>query len=131
MFTSQLLVNIYMNEFDQFIKRGMKVQYYLRYADDFAILSRDKNYLESMMPHIDGFLGDGSSLPFIRTRFLSRASLPASTSLDGFTFPIIVFCEPRAKSECFGAWTQIQPNRLLPRTLECSRTVMQRDLLRT
>jgi retron-type reverse transcriptase len=43
--TSQLLVNIYMNEFDQFVKRELKVKYYIRYADDFVILAKDKNEL--------------------------------------------------------------------------------------
>jgi retron-type reverse transcriptase len=43
--TSQLLVNIYMNEFDQFIKHRIKAKYYLRYADDFVVLSMDKRYL--------------------------------------------------------------------------------------
>src|SRR3989338_9136715 len=33
--TSQLLVNVYMNEFDQFMKRELKIKYYIRYADDF------------------------------------------------------------------------------------------------
>jgi retron-type reverse transcriptase len=56
--TSQLLVNIYMNEFDQFMKREMKIKYYLRYADDFAILSRDRRYLENLTPQIAEFLGD-------------------------------------------------------------------------
>ncbi len=36
--TSQLLVNVYMNEFDQFVKHKLKVKYYIRYADDFVIL---------------------------------------------------------------------------------------------
>ena len=40
--TSQLLVNIYINEFDQFMKRELKVKYYIRYADDFVILSEKK-----------------------------------------------------------------------------------------
>jgi len=35
--TSQLLVNIYLNKFDQFIKHQLKAKYYLRYADDFFI----------------------------------------------------------------------------------------------
>jgi retron-type reverse transcriptase len=56
--TSQLLVNIYMNEFDQFMKTGLKTKYYLRYADDFAILSRDQTYLENLIPQIGGFLGE-------------------------------------------------------------------------
>lgn len=47
--TSQLLVNIYMNEFDQYIKRELKVKYYIRYADDFVILSTDKNYLKNLI----------------------------------------------------------------------------------
>ena len=54
--TSQLLVNIYMNEFDQFVKRGLKVKYYIRYADDFVILQNDKTYFENVLPKISQFL---------------------------------------------------------------------------
>ena len=43
--TSQLLVNIYMNEFDQFVKKKLKVKYYIRYVDDFVILQMTK-YLQ-------------------------------------------------------------------------------------
>lgn len=54
--TSQLLVNIYMNEFDQWVKHRLKATYYVRYADDFVILSHDKHWLESLIPQIAGFL---------------------------------------------------------------------------
>ena len=54
--TSQLLVNIYMNEFDHFVKRILKVEYYIRYADDFTILSPDKPYLEELLPKIGDYL---------------------------------------------------------------------------
>jgi retron-type reverse transcriptase len=54
--TSQLLVNIYMNEFDQWIKHKMKAKYYARYADDFVVLSEDKDYLLELMPKIGDFL---------------------------------------------------------------------------
>ena len=54
--TSQLLVNIYMNEFDQFMKRKLKAKHYIRYADDFAILSDSKKYLENLLPRISSFL---------------------------------------------------------------------------
>lgn len=54
--TSQLLVNIYMNEFDQYTKRILKVKYYIRYADDFVILHQDKSYLTALMREIDNFL---------------------------------------------------------------------------
>ncbi|KKQ03873.1 MAG: RNA-directed DNA polymerase (Reverse transcriptase) [Parcubacteria group bacterium GW2011_GWA2_36_24] len=54
--TSQLLANVYMNEFDQFAKRELKVKHYIRYADDFVILSDDKNCLENLIPRISDFL---------------------------------------------------------------------------
>lgn len=41
--TSQLFANIYMNEFDQFVKRELKAKYYVRYTDDFVIAS-DNEY---------------------------------------------------------------------------------------
>ncbi|MCC7160638.1 group II intron reverse transcriptase domain-containing protein [Candidatus Nomurabacteria bacterium] len=54
--TSQLLVNIYMNEFDQFVKRELKVKYYIRYADDFVILSDNKKYLNIVLEKMKEFL---------------------------------------------------------------------------
>jgi len=56
--TSQLFVNIYMNEFDQFVKHQLRVEHYLRYADDFAILSHERRWLEELMPLVDTFLRD-------------------------------------------------------------------------
>lgn len=54
--TSQLLVNIYMNEFDQFVKHRLKAKYYIRYADDFVIMSRDREWLVGILPLIREFL---------------------------------------------------------------------------
>jgi hypothetical protein len=54
--TSQLLVNIYMNEFDQWMKHVIKAKYYIRYTDDFVILSSDKEHLSELIPKIDDFL---------------------------------------------------------------------------
>ena len=54
--TSQLLVNIYLNEFDQFVKHKLKIKYYIRYADDFVFFSQDKSELEKLVPVICEFL---------------------------------------------------------------------------
>lgn len=56
--TSQIFVNIYMNEFDQFVKHKLKEKYYIRYADDFVFLFDDKKWLESILPKISAFLGE-------------------------------------------------------------------------
>ncbi len=71
--TSQLLVNIYMNEFDQFVKHTLKVRQYIRYADDFVFLSHDRNMLAGILPHAAEFLHERLKLElhpdkvFIRT----------------------------------------------------------------
>ncbi len=54
--TSQIFANIYMNELDQYIKQILKEKYYIRYADDFVILSPDKNHLAGLIPKIKAFL---------------------------------------------------------------------------
>ena len=60
--TSQLLVNIYMNEFDQFVKHELKTKYYIRYADDFVIMNIDRPWLVKILPRIFDFLHDRLSL---------------------------------------------------------------------
>lgn len=60
--TSQLLVNIYMNELDQFVKHGLKARAYVRYADDFVLLSADRTELEQALPRIRDFLRDNLRL---------------------------------------------------------------------
>ena len=62
--TSQLFVNIYMNEFDQFIKHKLKIKYYIRYADDFVILSDNKKELENLIFPISKFLFENLKLQY-------------------------------------------------------------------
>lgn len=54
--TSQLFANVYLNELDQFIKRKLRAKYYVRYADDFIILSNDKTYLDDLVDIVNNFL---------------------------------------------------------------------------
>lgn len=54
--TSQLFVNVYLNPFDQWMKHRMKEQHYIRYADDFVVLSSDRRRLEWFMFEVAAFL---------------------------------------------------------------------------
>lgn len=54
--TSQLFANIYLNEFDHFIKDKLGTKYYLRYMDDFVIMHYDKNFLKKLLKEIEIFL---------------------------------------------------------------------------
>jgi hypothetical protein len=53
--TSQLFANIYMNEFDQFVKQELKIKYYARYTDDFVVVSNDRAYLENLIVLLQDF----------------------------------------------------------------------------
>lgn len=54
--TSQIFANVYLNKLDQFIKHELKAQYYIRYMDDFIILSEDPAYLRRLLAEIETFL---------------------------------------------------------------------------
>ncbi len=54
--TSQFFANVYLNELDYFVKHELRVKYYLRYVDDFVILHRSKEMLESYKEHTNEFL---------------------------------------------------------------------------
>ena len=41
-----------------YLKQELKVTYYVRYADDFVILSDDKKYLKDILPKLEGFLNE-------------------------------------------------------------------------
>ena len=54
--TSQLFANVYMNEFDQYVKHILRVQYYARYTDDFVIIADSQEYLLKLLPLLQAFL---------------------------------------------------------------------------
>ena len=54
--TSQLLSNVYLNEFDQHMKRDLHCKHYGRYVDDAYVVSCDKDWLLSLIDPIDEFL---------------------------------------------------------------------------
>jgi RNA-directed DNA polymerase len=56
--TSQLFCNVYMNEFDQFVKHELRARYYIRYGDDFVLLSPDKKPLEERLGALEHFLAE-------------------------------------------------------------------------
>ncbi len=54
--TSQLFANVYLHELDWFMKQTLGVHRYIRYCDDFVVVSSDKKYLESLIEPIGVFL---------------------------------------------------------------------------
>ena len=54
--TSQFFANAYLNPFDHFIKETLRENYYLRYVDDFVVLSNDKEHLHKVREAAREFL---------------------------------------------------------------------------
>jgi RNA-directed DNA polymerase len=60
--TSQLFANVYLHELDNFIKHELRERYYLRYCDDFIILSSDECYLNCLITRVVEFLAKNLKL---------------------------------------------------------------------
>lgn len=56
--TSQLLSNVYLNPFDQFVKRDILCRYYGRYVDDSTQIDADREWLLAQVPREREFLAD-------------------------------------------------------------------------
>jgi hypothetical protein len=85
--TSQLLVNIYMNDFDHFIKRELKTKFYIRYADDFVIFSENKGYLENIIPKISEFLENRLKLSLHPDKVFIKTLISGVDFLGWINFP--------------------------------------------
>ncbi|NDV70291.1 RNA-directed DNA polymerase [Dysgonomonas sp. 25] len=54
--TSQMFANLYLNDFDHYVKRELKVKYYGRYVDDCAFMAESKGALRQIIKQIRSYL---------------------------------------------------------------------------
>ncbi|MCK9379356.1 MAG: RNA-directed DNA polymerase, partial [Candidatus Moranbacteria bacterium] len=85
--TSQLFANIYLNELDQFAKHKLKIRYYLRYCDDFVILSDNEEYLKSLISKISEFLKANLKLNLHPNKIIIRKFIQGVDFLGYVIFP--------------------------------------------
>ncbi len=81
--TSQFFANIYLNELDYFIKHRLKARYYIRYVDDFVILSNSKEQLEIWKQDINEFLKEKLKLELHPEK---SKIIPLSKGIDFVSF---------------------------------------------
>jgi hypothetical protein len=48
--TSQVFGNVYLNDFDHFVKQNLKIKHYGRYVDDMVFVHSDRDYLRKIIP---------------------------------------------------------------------------------
>lgn len=54
--TSQLFANVYLHELDWYVKQDLGVEHYIRYCDDFIILSHSRKHLAGLVGVLEDFL---------------------------------------------------------------------------
>ena len=54
--SSQLLALLYLNGLDHFVKEKLHIKYYIRYMDDFLLISDDKEYLKYCLKEITNYV---------------------------------------------------------------------------
>jgi len=68
---SQLFSNVYMNGLDQFMKHKLKEKYYIRYADDFVLLSQSKYEIMAVYSDVASFLNKRLKLKLLCIFFMT------------------------------------------------------------
>lgn len=61
-YTSQYFANIYLDVLDHYVKEALKVKYYVRYVEDFVILTKNKEEAKHLKAKIEIFLKNRLSL---------------------------------------------------------------------
>ena len=66
--TSQLFSNVYLNEFDQYMKRNLHCNHFGRYVDDSYVVGNDKEWLLSLIDPAEAFLMQRLGLELNRSK---------------------------------------------------------------
>lgn len=85
--TSQIFANIYLNPFDLYVKGDFKIKYYLRYNDDFIILSNNKHELSKLVRYIEYFLKEKLKLELHPNKIFVRSTSQGIDFLGAVLLP--------------------------------------------
>ncbi len=99
--TSQIFANVYLNKLDQFIKHNLKIKYYLRYCDDFVIVSDNKDYLEDLITQIEGYLKINLKLYLHENKKIIRKYIQGVDFLGYVVLPHIILPRTKTKRRIF------------------------------
>jgi retron-type reverse transcriptase len=99
--TSQLFSNVYLNQFDHFVKRELRVKYYVRYADDFIILDTGKEQLEKLVPILNNFIKTRLKLRLHPNKIFIRKIHQGVDFLGAIIFPTHIILRTKTRRRMF------------------------------
>jgi len=95
--TSQLFANVYMNEFDQCMKRELGITYYLRYCDDFVIVSDSRTELAALISVLNNRLKSTLKLEMHPNKVCIRSLKQGVDFLGAVILPYRVITRTKTK----------------------------------
>jgi len=103
--TSQLFSNVYMGDFDNFVKRKLKCKHYGRYVDDFYILSssQDPEYYRYLRHEIDNYLQTNLELNLHPKKFYLQHYSKGIPFLGVVVYPYHTVVNRKNKANLFRA----------------------------
>jgi retron-type reverse transcriptase len=99
--TSQLFSNIYLNEFDHFVKRKLKFKYYGRYVDDFIVIHKDKEFLKDAVKIIKKYLEENLNLKINTKKIYLQKYYKGFKFLGVIIKPFRVYINNRTKNNFY------------------------------
>ncbi len=95
--TSQLFSNIYLNDFDHFLRYKLNCKYYGRYVDDFFIVSRDKFFLKNIIEKIRRYLSKELDLDIHPNKIYLQHYSKGVDFLGGYLKPYRIYIKNKTK----------------------------------
>lgn len=95
--TSQLFSNIYLNDFDHYVKRHLKARYYGRYVDDFYLVDQCKEVLTNYRKDITTYLKDNLGLEVHPMKIYLQKYDKGVLFVGGFVKPYRTYVNNRVK----------------------------------
>lgn len=99
--TSQIFANIYLHVLDTYIKNYLKCNYYIRYNDDFVIITNSKERLINICSDIISFVKDRLSLEIPHEKTCIRKACWGMDYLGFTIFPDFILLRNKTKNKIF------------------------------
>jgi len=125
--TSQLFGNVYLNEFDHFIKNKLGYKYYGRYVDDLVITCQNKEYLKSAIPLLREYLRNELLLELHQNKIYFQHFSRGVNFLGTVIKPYRIYIRNRIKGN-FYRKIQYWNNLLSDETAEFTKEILRQFL---
>jgi hypothetical protein len=99
--TSQLFGNIYLNDFDHFVKDELKIKYYGRYVDDCVLIHQNKDYLLECREKIRNCLKNRLFLTLHPKKFYIQHYSKGVQFLGVYIKPYCIYAGKRCKTNFY------------------------------